>query len=102
MTNNPFSRRSFLTSATGGAAAFQIIRPELVRGAGDAKLRSGLIGCGSRGTTAVQNVLTGCDNVEIVALADISEARMEESLRKSQALPPQMSSRFKVDVEHRF
>ena len=102
MTNNPLSRRSFLTSATAGAAAFQIIKPELVRGAGNAKLRSGLIGCGSRGTTAVQNVLTGCDNIEIVALADISEARMEESLRKSQSLAPEMSSRFKVDVEHRF
>jgi predicted dehydrogenase len=106
MSINPLSRRSFLSSsitkAAGCAAAFQIIKPELVRGAGNAKLRSGLIGSGSRGTAAIQNVLTGCDNVEIVALADISEARMEECLRKSQALPPEMSSRFKVDVEHRF
>jgi predicted dehydrogenase len=106
MTTNPLSRRSFLSSsltkAAGSAAAFQIIKPELVRGAGNAKLRSGLVGNGSRGTTALQNVLTGCDNVEIVALADVSEARMEECIRKSQALPPEMSSRFKVDVEHRF
>jgi predicted dehydrogenase len=106
MSNHPLSRRSFLSSsltkAAGSAAAFEIIKPELVRGSGNAKLRSGLIGNGSRGTTALQNVLTGCDNVEIVALADISEARMEDCIRKSQALPPALSSRFKVDVEHRF
>jgi len=65
--NNPLSRRSFLA---GSAAAFQIIKPELVRGAGNAKLRSGLVGTGGRGTAAIQNVLTGCDNIEIVALAD--------------------------------
>ena len=73
-----------------------------MRGAGNEKLRAGLIGCGGRGTQAMENILTGCDNVEIVALADIFEDRMESSLRKSQALKPELSSRFKVDAEHRF
>lgn len=99
MTNS--SRRSFLTSAAG-AAAFTIIKPELVRGAGNEKLKYGLIGCGGRGTQAIQNVLTGCDNVEIVALADIFEDKMEDCLRKSKALDPKLSDRFKVDAEHRF
>jgi predicted dehydrogenase len=102
MNKPPLSRRSFLTSAAGSAAAFQIIRPELVRGAGAPKMRAGLVGNGGRGTAALQNVLTGCDNVEIVALADVSEANMEACIRKSQALAPELSSRFKVDVEHRF
>jgi predicted dehydrogenase len=65
-------------------------------------MRAGLVGNGGRGTAAIQNILTGCDNVEIVALADVSEANMENCIRKSQGLPPEMSSRFKVDVEHRF
>jgi predicted dehydrogenase len=95
------SRRSFVSSAMG-AAAFTIIRPELVRGAGNEKLKYGLIGCGGRGTQAVQNVLTGCDNVEIVAMADIFEDRLEDSIRKSKALAPALSDRFKVDAEHRF
>lgn len=99
MTNS--SRRSFLGSAAG-AAAFTIIKPELVRGAGNEKLKYGLIGCGGRGTQAIQNVLTGCDNVEIVALADIFEDKMEDCLRKSKALDPKLSDRFKVDAEHRF
>ena len=96
------SRRSFLSSAAAGAAAFQIVKPELVRGAGNEKLKAGLVGCGGRGTQAIQNLLTGCDNVEIVALGDIFEDRLEDCLRKSQALAPALASRVKVDPEHHF
>ena len=95
------SRRSFLTSTVAGATAFQIVKPELVRGAGNERLRAGLVGCGGRGTQAIQNILTGCDNVEIVALADVFEDRLEDCLRKSQALPG-LSDRVKVDPEHHF
>src|SRR5438132_3463023 len=102
MQSDSVSRRSFLTSAAAGSAAFQIIKPELVRGAGNEKLRAGLIGCGGRGTQAGENILTGCDNVEIVAMADLFEDRLEGSLRRTQRLKPELSSRFKVDAEHRF
>ena len=102
MSNQSVSRRSFFTSTLAAASAFQIVKPELVRGAGNEKLKAGLVGCGSRGTTAVQNVLTGCDNVEIVALADVFEDRLEDCLRKSKALDPKMADRVKVDAEHRF
>jgi predicted dehydrogenase len=96
------SRRSFLTSTVAGATAFQIVKPELVRGAGNEKLKAGLVGCGGRGTQAIQNILTGTDNVEIVALADVFEDRLEDCLRKSKALPPALSDRVKVDPEHHF
>ncbi|HLK67017.1 MAG TPA: Gfo/Idh/MocA family oxidoreductase [Bryobacteraceae bacterium] len=102
MSNDDFSRRSFLTSAMTGAAAFTIVKPELVRGAGNEKLKAGLIGAGARGTQAVQNILTGCDNVELVAMADVFEDRLEESLRKLKALQPELADRVKVDAEHRF
>jgi len=42
MEKKSVSRRSFLTSSAATASAFQIIRPELVRGQGNAKLRAGL------------------------------------------------------------
>src|SRR3954452_20389612 len=100
--NDPKSRRSFLASSIGAATAFQIIKPELVRGQGNPKLKAGLIGCGGRGTQAMENILTGCDNVEIVAMADVFEDRMESSIRTTKALKPELSSRFKVDAEHRF
>ena len=102
MPNDASSRRSFLTSAMTGAAAFTIVKPELVRGAGNEKLKAGLIGAGGRGTQAVQNILTGCDNVELVAVADVFEDRLEESLRKLKALPPAIADRVKVDAEHHF
>jgi predicted dehydrogenase len=102
MQTNQHSRRSFLTSAIAGASAFQIVKPELVRGAGNEKLKAGLVGCGGRGTQAVQNLLTGCDNVEFVAMADIFEDRLQESINTLKKLPPALSGRVKVDAEHQF
>src|SRR5215471_6873643 len=96
------SRRGFLTKSVGGATAFQIIRPELVRGWADEKLKAGLIGCGGRGTQAMENILTACPNEEIVAMADVFEDRLEDSFKKTKALNPDLSSRFKVDPEHHF
>ena len=91
MESSSVSRRSFLTSSVAGATAFQIIKPELVRGAGNEKLKAGLVGCGGRGTQAMQNILTGSDNVEIVAMADVFEDRLEDSLRKIEG--PQAGAR---------
>src|SRR3954447_20196210 len=102
MESSSVSRRSFLTSSVAGATAFQIMKPELVRGAGNEKLRAGLVGCGGRGTQAIQNVLTGADNIEIVALGDVFEDRLTDCLRKSKALRPELADRVKVDAEHRF
>src|SRR5881275_41913 len=96
------SRRSLLAKTLGGAAALQIIRPELVRGFADEKLKAGLIGCGGRGTQAVQNILTACPNVEITAMADVFEDRLETSFRQTQKLQPELAGRFKVDGEHKF
>ena len=102
MNLDALSRRSFLTRAAVGATAFTIVKPELVRGAGNERLKAGLIGCGGRGTQAVENILTGCPNVELVAAADIFEDRLEGSLKKNLALKPELASRIKVDAEHRF
>src|SRR5260370_38231846 len=60
--SNELSRRSFIKKSTGAAAAaatFTIVKPELVRGAGNEKLKAGIIGCGGRGTEAPQRVLHG-------------------------------------------
>ncbi len=77
-----------------------IIKPELVRGAGKEKLKAGLIGCGGRGTQAVENMLTGDPNVELVAMGDIFEDRLEGSLRNNKA--KKIGDRVKVDPDKRF
>lgn len=73
------SRRSFLT---GAAAAFTIVKPQLVRGQGAAKLKAGLVGCGGRGTQAVTDMLTGNESIELVAMADVFEDKLELSLKR--------------------
>ena len=77
------TRRSFLSGsliAGAAASAFNIIRPELVRGAGKERLRAGLVGCGGRGTEAAIDLLTADRNVELVTMGDIFEDKLQKSL----------------------
>jgi myo-inositol 2-dehydrogenase / D-chiro-inositol 1-dehydrogenase len=101
------SRRTFLTGSTAAGAAaagFQIIRPELVRGAGNEKLKIGIVGCGGRGTRGVYEFLTGNPNAELVAMADLFEDQLERSIRRLR--DPQefagIQERIKVEPDHRF
>jgi predicted dehydrogenase len=72
--SNSFSRRTFLAAASTAA---------LARGASsNQRLKAGLVGCGGRGTQAVVNLLTGAENVELVAVADVFEDALEGSLNK--------------------
>jgi len=103
MQNGQVSRRSFLSGPTAAGAAFTIIRPELVRGWADQKLKAGLVGCGGRGTQAAQQLLFGNPNVELVAMGDIFEDRLETSLkeiREGKQYP--VADKVKVDPEHHF
>ena len=113
------TRRSLMAAPS----AFTIIRPELVRGAGQERLKFGLVGCGGRGTAAAVNLMTADPNVELVAMADIFEDKLENSLRQLRDLKyiernagksapllnrsvPELvnsiASRVKVDPEHHF
>ncbi len=88
MTQNEtpgFNRRSFLSkslAAGAAASAFTILRPELVRGAGEEKLRAGLVGCGGRGTGAAADLLSADPNVELVAMGDIFDDKLQTSLTR--------------------
>ena len=101
------SRRSFLKGSTAAgiaAAGFQIIKPELVRGAGKEKLTAGIIGCGGRGTRAVNDLLSGNPNVELVAMADLFEDQLEKSIRRLRDAEefPGVQDRINVAPERRF
>jgi predicted dehydrogenase len=105
------SRRSFLSKSAGtgaGAAAtataFTIVKPELVRGWAPERLKAGLVGCGGRGTQAIENLMDGTENVDVVAMADIFEDKLEGSLGRLKSAPnmARHQDRIKVDAEHRF
>ena len=95
---NTLSRRSLIGA---GVSALTVIKPQLVRGAGK-ELKAGLVGCGGRGTGAVENLLTGTENVDLVAMADIFEDKLEGSLQRLRDKNPQLAGRLKVDPEHHF
>ena len=78
---------SLLTACSGGnkenkltplRAAGEYYIPELGDKAIDGKpLKAGLIGCGSRGTGAVFNLLEAADGVSVVACADVFQDKMD-------------------------
>jgi len=80
MSTTP-SRRDLLAAAS----TLSLAQIPLVRAAGDGKLRAGIIGCGGRGTQAVTDMLVGTDNVELVAMADVFEDKLESSLKRLRA-----------------
>src|SRR5690349_4548875 len=73
--NDSFSRRAFL-------AASAMALPAARGAAANGRLKAGIVGCGGRGTQAVANLLTGNENVDLVAMADIFEDALEGSLNK--------------------
>jgi predicted dehydrogenase len=94
------TRRALL----GSAPAFAILSPELVRGSGTERLKAGLVGCGGRGTAAADNLLTGNENVELVAMADLFEDHLEGSLRRltGDAAHARVAPRVKVGPDRRY
>jgi predicted dehydrogenase len=80
MNNSRFSRRDFIkTSAVSLAALGATGR---VFAAGSDTIRVGIIGCGGQGTRDLVSCVSSSPGVEIVAMADLFEDRLKESLAK--------------------
>ena len=93
------SRRDFLKTAAGAAATLSAI-PN-AHAAGSDVIRVGLIGCGDRGTGAATQALAADSNVQLVAMADAFEDRLQnslETLQKSETI----SAKVSVKPEQRF
>ncbi len=78
------SRRNFCK--TSGLATAGLMLPVLDIGAfanvlNDKTLKLAVIGCGGRGTGAVNNALQADDNIELVAMADAFEDQLNTSLQ---------------------
>ncbi len=96
------SRRDFLktsTAAVGGAMAAGLSIPRGVHAAEDGTLKVGLIGCGGRGTGALQNALNADENAKVTAMADVFPDKVEGSLKRLKAANP---DRVAVDPDHCF
>jgi len=95
------SRRDFLkTSGTAAAAlAGGLSISRSAHAAGSDVLKIGLIGCGGRGTGAAMNALNADKNAKLVAMADVFEDRMKNSLNSLQKAGKE---RVAVDPDHCF
>jgi predicted dehydrogenase len=92
------SRREFLEmSAVAGILAAV---PNAYAADSDV-LRVGLIGCGDRGTGAATQALAADSNVQLVAMADAFEDRLQHSLEILQK-DGKVSAKVAVRPEHRF
>src|SRR5438105_1162491 len=98
MTPSAASRRDFLktTAIAGTLAAI----PN-AHAAGSDVLRVGLIGCGDRGTGAATQALAADSNVQLVAMADAFEDRLQHSLETLQETE-KVTAKLAVRPEHRF
>jgi myo-inositol 2-dehydrogenase/D-chiro-inositol 1-dehydrogenase len=81
MNSENIGRRNFLTAATG-AAAFTILKPQVVRGMqANSAVRVGLLGCGGRGTTHLETILKNTD-ARVTVLADMFQDRLDKAKQK--------------------
>jgi predicted dehydrogenase len=80
MTNSRFSRRDFIKTSAVSLAALGATGRAFA--AGSDTVRIGIIGCGGQGTRDLVSCVNSSPGVEIVAMADLFEDRMKESLAK--------------------
>lgn len=99
------SRRDFVKKSalfTGGAMLLPNMQMSgMVNVFNDKKLKIALVGCGGRGTGAAVQALNADDNVELVAMADAFEDRLQGSLAN---ISKEMGETKKVNVKkkHQF
>ena len=95
------NRRQFIkTGSAAAVAASTISFPTVTFGKPDSrKLKIGFIGCGGRGTGAANQALSADSNVELWAMGEVSEARLNNSLNNISKRKPGMVN---VDPKRKF
>ena len=101
MSKKQFSRRSFVksTALTGGVLLSSTFSLEaMANSSNNKKLKLALVGCGGRGTGAVVQALRADKDVELVAMADAFEDRLESSLK---AISEELEGEIRVRVKEK-
>jgi myo-inositol 2-dehydrogenase / D-chiro-inositol 1-dehydrogenase len=99
--NSGISRRDLLKTTAAASATLAVagMNPNFAFAQGSDKLRVGVVGCGGRGTGAVEDCVMHSDNVELVAMADAFEDRLNKS---RDLLKDKLGDRFKVSADSMF
>ncbi|MGD9636602.1 MAG: Gfo/Idh/MocA family protein, partial [Pirellulales bacterium] len=103
--SDELNRRTFLqktgTVAAGVALASTMAIPRAVHAGVDEKLRIGLIGCGSRGTSAAQNALSASPSNVLTAVGDAFDDQAKSSVRRLRRVE-KIKDRIQVEDDHVF
>jgi predicted dehydrogenase len=76
---NKESRRTFVKKSAVLTSAMVLPNLQYAQVFNEKKLKIALVGCGGRGAGAANQALQADDNVELIAMADIFEDRLEKS-----------------------
>ena len=101
MTDNKVTRRDF--AKVSAATAFAILASDQRAKAATNSdtLRVGLLGCGGRGSGALQQMLLGNPNTKMIAIADVFPDRVNEKLARFEK-NAKIGARVAVDDDHKF
>lgn len=92
----PIDRRQLLSASAASAAALSL--PRFAWGQASDTIKVGVIGCGGRGTGAAHNCIDSSDGIEVVAMGDL----MEDRLNSSRSSLSQRESGYAVTDDHCF
>jgi hypothetical protein len=87
--NGQASRRDFLKTTTAAVVGGTLTSTMNIPGAwaaGSDEIRVGVIGCGGRGTGAVENAINSAEGVRLVAAGDLFPDRLAQSLENLKKL----------------
>jgi predicted dehydrogenase len=82
------TRREFVKTTAAVSLASALPRIPAAHAAGSDTIRVGVVGCGGRGTGAAIDCLNAAPGVEVVALFDLFQDRVESSLKRIQEAHP--------------
>jgi predicted dehydrogenase len=97
MGKREFSRRDFIKASAASVAALGVAGRAYAGGADT--IRVGIIGCGGQGTRDLVSCVRSSPGVEIAAMGDLFEDRLEESIEK---LRKEVPDALKVTPDKRF
>jgi len=93
------TRRDFVKTAAAASMAATIPHPLGLFAAETDAIKIGLIGCGGRGTGAAIDCMRAAPGIEVVAMGDLVQDRLDSSLAR---LTKEFPDRVKVPVNRRF
>ncbi len=98
MKQSEITRRNFVKVTTAGTLGL-MTSSNFAYPSGRDVMRVGVIGCGGRGTGAARDAVISSDQVEIVAMGDLFQDRLNSSFN---SLKEEIGDAFQVDDNHKF